>query len=52
MRCEMYESALPVFRAIGPWCGAEPWRKGGQDPADAFDEARTTAALKVARARG
>ncbi|SUO93024.1 Uncharacterised protein [Streptomyces griseus] len=51
-RCGMYEAALPVFRAIGPWCGAEPWRKGGRDPVDAFDEARTTAALEVARNRG
>lgn len=49
-RCKMYEAALPVFRELGPWCGAAPWRKGDQGPVDAFDEARTTAALKVAQA--
>ncbi|WP_051741884.1 hypothetical protein [Kitasatospora sp. MBT66] len=44
---ESYEVALEQFRAIGPWCGAEPWRKQ-DDPVAAFDLAR---ALAVKRAK-
>ncbi|MFE0701545.1 hypothetical protein [Streptomyces sp. NPDC058872] len=45
----MYGPALEQFRLIGRWCGAQPWRKGG-DPVEAFEQARTAAAL-LSRAR-
>ncbi|MFF8609867.1 hypothetical protein ACF06X_28520 [Streptomyces sp. NPDC015346] len=48
LRSRMYAAALDQFRLIGPWCGAEPWRKDG-DPAAAFETARGTAA-KLSRA--
>ncbi|MFD8644567.1 hypothetical protein ACFV14_30190 [Streptomyces zaomyceticus] len=43
LRARMHAPALEQFRLIGPWCGAEPWRKGG-DPVVAFELARGTAA--------
>jgi hypothetical protein len=41
----MYEAALEQFRLIGPWCGAEVWRKQG-DPIEAFHAARAVAVEK------
>ncbi|MFH9725415.1 hypothetical protein ACH4M4_20980 [Streptomyces sp. NPDC017254] len=43
LRAKMYAAALEQFRLIGPWCGAEPWRRNG-DPVAAFELARGTAA--------
>ncbi|MCX4775539.1 hypothetical protein [Streptomyces sp. NBC_01264] len=45
----MYGPALEQFRLIGPWCGAEPWRKAG-NPVMAFETARGRA-VKLSRAR-
>ncbi|MET9956111.1 hypothetical protein ABZ135_31825 [Streptomyces sp. NPDC006339] len=55
LEAKMYDAALEQFRLIGPWCGAEPWRAGG-DPAKAFEIARGTAvklsgATRVVKAR-
>ncbi|MEU3605400.1 hypothetical protein AB0E83_08045 [Streptomyces sp. NPDC035033] len=49
LRAMLYAPALEQFRLIGPWCGAQPWRKDG-DPVTAFETARGTAA-KLSRAR-
>ncbi|MFF9344597.1 MULTISPECIES: hypothetical protein [unclassified Streptomyces] len=49
LRSMMYGPALDQFRLIGPWCGAGPWRKGG-DPVIAFETARGTAA-RLSRVR-
>lgn len=49
LRSLMYGPALEQFRLIGPWCGAQPWRKDGE-PVLAFERARGTAA-KLSRAR-
>ncbi|MFD5428816.1 hypothetical protein [Streptomyces sp. NPDC127084] len=49
LRSMMYTPALEQFRLIGPWCGAQPWRKHG-DPVTAFETARGTAA-KLSRTR-
>ncbi|APU43596.1 MULTISPECIES: hypothetical protein [unclassified Streptomyces] len=49
LRSMMYAPALEQFRLIGPWCGAQPWRKDG-DPVVAFEKARGTAA-KLSRTR-
>lgn len=49
LRAMMYKAALEQFRLIGPWCGAQPWRKDG-NPVVAFETARATAA-KLSRAR-
>ncbi|WP_405697627.1 hypothetical protein [Streptomyces sp. NBC_01185] len=49
VRSMMYGPALEQFRLIGPWCGAQPWRKDG-DPVVAFETARGTAA-KLSRTR-
>lgn len=43
LRSKMYAAALEQFRLIGPWCGADPWRKDG-NPVVAFEIARGTAA--------
>ncbi|MFE5833991.1 hypothetical protein ACFQ8W_27625 [Streptomyces sp. NPDC056508] len=48
LRARLYGPALEQFRLIGPWCGAEPWRKD-EDPAKAFETARGTA-VKLSRA--
>ncbi|MFZ3492402.1 hypothetical protein ACODT5_04025 [Streptomyces sp. 5.8] len=45
----MYAPALRQFREIGPWCGAEPWRKTG-NPVTAFDTARGRA-VRLSRSR-
>lgn len=49
LRSMMYAAALEQFRLIGPWCGAQPWRKDG-NPVKAFERARGTAA-KLSRTR-
>ncbi|MFB7368914.1 hypothetical protein ACFC0D_03595 [Streptomyces sp. NPDC056222] len=49
LRSMMYSPALEQFRLIGPWCGAQPWRKDG-NPVMAFETARGTAA-KLSRTR-
>ncbi|MFI8520256.1 hypothetical protein ACIGEZ_20875 [Streptomyces sp. NPDC085481] len=49
LRSMMYAPALEQFRLIGPWCGAQPWRKDG-NPVMAFETARGTAA-KLSRTR-
>ncbi|MFG2427235.1 hypothetical protein [Streptomyces sp. NPDC048590] len=49
LRSMMYAAALEQFRLIGPWCGAEPWRRDGR-PVSAFDAARGRAA-KLSRTR-
>nr|WSW70825.1 hypothetical protein OG461_34135 [Streptomyces sp. NBC_00995] len=49
VRSMMYAPALEQFRLIGPWCGAQPWRKEG-DPVMAFETARGTA-VKRSRIR-
>ncbi|MEU2235784.1 hypothetical protein [Streptomyces vietnamensis] len=49
LRSMMYGPALEQFRLIGPWCGAQPWRRNG-NPVVAFETARGTAA-KLSRAR-
>ncbi|MDX2291142.1 MULTISPECIES: hypothetical protein [Streptomyces] len=49
LRSLMYGPALEQFRRIGPWCGAQPWRKDGE-PVLAFERARGTAA-KLSGAR-
>ncbi|MEU3706607.1 hypothetical protein AB0E82_30445 [Streptomyces anulatus] len=43
LRSKMHAAALEQFRLIGPWCGAQPWRKG-DNPVMAFELARGTAA--------
>lgn len=45
----MYAPALEQFRQIGPWCGAEPWRREG-NPVMAFEAARGRA-VKLSRTR-
>ncbi|WP_411074736.1 hypothetical protein [Streptomyces sp. cmx-4-7] len=47
LRSRMYGPALEQFRLIGPWCGAEPWRKDGA-PMRTFETARGTA-VKLSR---
>ncbi|WP_086828232.1 hypothetical protein [Streptomyces sp. NRRL B-24572] len=49
LRSMMYGPALEQFRLIGPWCGAQPWRRNG-NPVVAFETARGTAA-KLSRTR-
>ncbi|MFH9547704.1 hypothetical protein [Streptomyces sp. NPDC017435] len=49
LRSMMYAPALEQFRQIGPWCGAEPWRKKGNSVM-AFEAARGRA-VKLSRAR-
>ncbi|MFE4263665.1 hypothetical protein [Streptomyces sp. NPDC056883] len=49
LQAMMYGPALEQFRRIGPWCGAEPWRKAG-NPVMAFETARGRA-VKLSRAR-
>ncbi|MEU1192769.1 hypothetical protein [Streptomyces sp. NPDC005859] len=49
LRSMMYGPALKQFRQIGPWCGAEPWRKKG-NPVMAFEAARGRA-VKLSRVR-
>ncbi|MFF8378163.1 hypothetical protein ACF07V_18775 [Streptomyces sp. NPDC015661] len=49
LRAMLYGPALEQFRLIGPWCGAQPWRRNG-NPVLAFEAARGTAA-KLSRAR-
>ncbi|WP_282694804.1 hypothetical protein [Streptomyces sp. CC208A] len=49
LRSMMYAPALEQFRLIGPWCGAQPWRKDG-NPVAAFETARGTAA-RLSRTR-
>ncbi|MEU8527743.1 hypothetical protein AB0C77_19445 [Streptomyces sp. NPDC048629] len=49
VRSMMYARALEQFRLIGPWCGAQCWRKSG-NPVVAFETARGTAA-KLSRTR-
>ncbi|MFD8013159.1 hypothetical protein [Streptomyces sp. NPDC058955] len=49
LRSMMYGPALEQFRLIGPWCGAQPWRKDGE-PVLAFERARGTA-VKLSGAR-
>ncbi|OEJ30394.1 hypothetical protein [Streptomyces subrutilus] len=49
LRSMMYAPALEQFRRIGPWCGAEPWRKEG-NPVVAFEAARGRA-VKLSRTR-
>ncbi|WP_158845754.1 hypothetical protein [Streptomyces sp. NRRL WC-3742] len=39
----LYQLALEQFRAIGPWCGARAWSKGGDDPVVIFEIARAEA---------
>ncbi|MEV7673780.1 hypothetical protein [Streptomyces sp. NPDC088752] len=48
LRSRMYEPALEQFRLIGPWCGAEPWRREG-GPKASFEAARGRA-VKLSRA--
>ncbi|MGW4726703.1 hypothetical protein [Streptomyces sp. NPDC004291] len=48
LRSRMYGPALEQFRLIGPWCGAEPWRREG-DPKTVFETARGRA-VKLSRA--
>ncbi|MFE5631618.1 hypothetical protein [Streptomyces sp. NPDC056543] len=43
LRTMMYAPALEQFRAIGPWCGAQPWRSH-ENPVTAFEAARGVAA--------
>ncbi|MEU8575413.1 hypothetical protein [Streptomyces asoensis] len=49
LRSMMYGPALEQFRQIGPWCGADPWRKKGNSVM-AFEAARGRAA-KLSRTR-
>ncbi|MFJ3581759.1 hypothetical protein ACIPPS_05925 [Streptomyces sp. NPDC090127] len=49
LRSMMYAAALEQFRLLGPWCGAQPWRKEGS-PVVPFEAARGAAA-KLSRAR-
>ncbi|MFD0077366.1 hypothetical protein ACFVIY_33545 [Streptomyces sp. NPDC127166] len=49
VRSMLYAPALKQFRLIGPWCGAQPWKKNG-DPITAFEASRATAA-KLSRTR-
>ncbi|MFJ8626155.1 hypothetical protein ACIRD3_25410 [Kitasatospora sp. NPDC093550] len=48
-RAELYRIALEQFRAIGPWCGCQPWTNAA-DPVAAFDSARGTA-VRLSRAK-
>ncbi|GGY51034.1 tetratricopeptide repeat protein [Streptomyces omiyaensis] len=49
LRARLYGPALEQFRLIGPWCGAQPWRKDG-NAVVAFETARGTAA-RLSRTR-
>lgn len=49
VRTMMYGPALEQFRLIGPWCGADAWRRDG-NAVVAFETARGTAA-KLSRVR-
>ncbi|MER5203713.1 hypothetical protein [Streptomyces sp. NPDC002825] len=49
LKSMMYGAALEQFRLIGPWCGAQPWRRNG-NPVMAFEAARGTAA-RLSRTR-
>ncbi|MGW6704663.1 hypothetical protein ACWGDE_07200 [Streptomyces sp. NPDC054956] len=49
LQAMMYGPALEQFRRIGPWCGAEPWRRAG-NPAMAFETARGRA-VRLSRTR-
>lgn len=49
VRTMMYGPALEQFRLIGPWCGADAWRRDG-NAVVSFETARGTAA-KLSRVR-
>ncbi len=43
----LHPLALAVFRQIGPWCGAYPWKHKDKDPVTEFHKARGLAAWAV-----